>query len=388
MDQLTELQEALGGPAAEGTNGLRIADHIPERNTELVGRIREPFNRGLTDSALWRVENAQKADGISRVHQQLEIGKNVLDLAPVVEAKTSDNNVGDAPSHQRFFHGTTLRIGSIENRHIAPTQIWMSCIQHAHAMHDCFSLGNLVIATGQADQLTLPTCWAQDLVNTLGVMSDQGIGGLKNSSRRAIILLKLDHRASGIVRRSITKVILEAHQNSKICRPEAVNTLIGITDNKNRALLPVVEQFRITTISYQQLDKFVLRTVGILIFVNQNMPEAAMPIMANLIVLAQKLDGKQQKIVKVESIIGCERTPIAAIRLSHQLSTLTTHISLKLIRHPALILRITDRPANLLRLKSLGIKAKVLSYDFFDQILGIALVINGELTRPAQTFWI
>ena len=118
------------------------------------------------------------------------------------------------------------------------------------------------------------------------------------------------------------------------------------------------------TISNEQLDQLVLRAVGVLIFINQHMPEATMPVVANLIILSQQVNGHQQEIIKVEGIIGSQSAAIAAVGFRHQLSTLPASILLKLLRHPALILSITDGPAHLLRFKTLRIKTQLLGHNF------------------------
>ena len=100
VDQLTELQQPLGGATAQGAHRLGIAHHLPQRNAQLVGRVSEALNRGLADAALGGVQHPQQADGVGRVYKQLEVSEHILDLAAVVEAQAAHHDVGNAPAHQ------------------------------------------------------------------------------------------------------------------------------------------------------------------------------------------------------------------------------------------------------------------------------------------------
>ena len=88
VDQFAELQQSLGGATAQGAHRFGVTHHIPQGNTELIGRVGEPLNRGLADAALGHIDHPQQADGVCRVDQQPQISQQILDLPPVVEAQT------------------------------------------------------------------------------------------------------------------------------------------------------------------------------------------------------------------------------------------------------------------------------------------------------------
>ena len=118
-------------------------------------------------------------------------------------------------------------------------------------MHDSLSLSNFIITAGQGNQFTLSARGLQNFVDPLRVMSNQRISSLKDGSRGSIVILELHHRAGHIISSTITKVILKSHQNGEVSSPEAVNTLIGIANNKYGALLPVVKCLRISAVGHQ-----------------------------------------------------------------------------------------------------------------------------------------
>ena len=161
-------------------------------------------------------------------------------------------------------------------------------------MHHSFGFGNLIIATGECDQLTLPSRRAENLVDPLAVIGDQSVSGLKDRCGGAVVLLQLHHGASDIIRRLIAKIVLKPHQDREIRRTKAVNALVCITHHKHRPSGPVVIDLWIFAIGHQQLDQFILRAVGVLILVHQNVGKAAMPIATDLLVLLKQLDRQEQ----------------------------------------------------------------------------------------------
>ena len=100
VHQITELKQSPGRPTTQGSHRFGVAHHIPERNAQLVGRIGETLNRGLANPSFRHIDHPQEADGVRGIDQQTQISQQILDLPPVVEAQTSDNDVGDAPAHQ------------------------------------------------------------------------------------------------------------------------------------------------------------------------------------------------------------------------------------------------------------------------------------------------
>ena len=85
------------------------------------------------------------------------------------------------------------------------------------------------------------------------------------------------------------------------------------------------------------------------------MTKAPVPVVADLLVLAQQLHRQQQQVVEIEGVVGGQGAPVAPVGLRHQLAPLATGIGFKLLGHPTLVLGVADRPAHLLGLKALGI---------------------------------
>ena len=157
-------------------------------------------------------------------------------------------------------------------------------------MHHRLRLGNFVVAARERDQLPLTAGGAEHLVDPLTVVGNQSIRRSQNRGRRAVVLLKLHHRARGIIRRLITEIVLKAHQDREVGGTKAIDALIGIAHNKNRTTRPVVVGLRLLAIRHQQLDQVVLGAIGVLIFIHQHMAKTSMPVPTNLFVLLEQLN--------------------------------------------------------------------------------------------------
>ena len=59
-----------------------------------------------------------------------------------------------------------------------------------------------------------------------------------------------------------------------------------------------------------------------------------------------------------------------------------------MIRKPTLVFGVADGPANLFGFNALGIELQLLGHDFFDQALGVGLVVDRELLGPAEALGI
>ena len=80
----------------------------------------EPIERGLTDAARWRIDDAAQGDVITRIDHQAKIGQRILDLRPLVERRAPRHDVGHLGISERLFEHTAERIDSIQHRHLSP----------------------------------------------------------------------------------------------------------------------------------------------------------------------------------------------------------------------------------------------------------------------------
>ena len=74
----------------------------------------------IADPAFGRVENALERHLVGGVHDGAQVGHRVLDLTAVVETGSADDLVWHTDTHERLFEHAALRVGAIEDRHVAP----------------------------------------------------------------------------------------------------------------------------------------------------------------------------------------------------------------------------------------------------------------------------
>src|SRR5690349_12131093 len=102
------------------------------------------------------------------------------------------------------------------------------------------------------------------------------MGGLKDGAGRAVVLFQLDDKRAG-------KVPFEVQDVREVGAPPAINAL------------PVVAYHAdVATWADEIFDDSVLRSVGILILIDHDVRELALPLAPDVIVLFEQSDGFKQ----------------------------------------------------------------------------------------------
>ena len=128
--------------------------------------------------------------------------------------------------------------------------------------------------------------------------------------------------------------------------------------------------------------------VCILVFVDQNVPEAALPIVAHFLILTQELDRKEQQIVKIHRAGGKHPAHVFRVDLT-DLDAADVADRLRLLEilpcRDAAVLRAADLTQDSFVSKGFFIKIHVLD-DLFGKALTVGCVIDREIAREAQLF--
>ena len=114
-----------------------------------------------------------------------------------------------------------------------------------------------VQAEDEGDLLARLVLGAQRLAEPAGIVCDQPGGGCKDVRRRAVVLLEPDRDGLG-------EVVLERQDVPDVGAPPAVDRLVVVADDRDRAVL-----------LGKHLDELVLRVVGVLVLVDEDVPELA-----------------------------------------------------------------------------------------------------------------
>ena len=123
------------------------------------------------------------------------------------------------------------------------------------------------------------------------------MGGVQNVRRRSVVLLQFDNGR-------IRKVLLEVEDVPDVGSSPLVDALVVVTDHAD---VPVT--FR------EVFDEFVLRPVGVLILVDHDVSEAVAVPFEDRLVLFEKSDRVEKKIVEVHGVVPSEDPVILLVDL-------------------------------------------------------------------------
>ena len=129
---------------------------------------------------------------------------------------------------------------------------------------------------------------AERFAEAIGVVGDDGAGGVENILGGAIVALELDDFG-------VAEIAREAHQDGDVGAAPAIDGLIFVTDDAE-ILLGVGEE----------AHQVVLDAIGVLIFVNVEILEAGLPFFADERIVAEHERGAEEEVVEVERVAGFE----------------------------------------------------------------------------------
>ena len=219
----------------------------------------------------------------------------------------------------------------------------------------------LVVALEHAHRLALAQLGEQALGKQLGVGPDDVVGGAQDGGGGAVVLLQLDDLEA----RKVLRQALEVVQRGAA---PAVDALVVVADGGEVALA-----------ADQQLQQLVLGGVGVLVFVDQHVGQALLPLLRHRLVLAQQAQRQADQVVEVDALVGGQALLVAR----HQQRGLALGLAggLRLGRGgvQAGVLPAADGPLPLARGGQVGGGAAVL-----DQAQAVVAVEDAELRLQAQ----
>ena len=105
---------------------------------------------------------------------------------------------------------------------------------------------------------------------------------VENRLRGAVVLLEHDLRR-------IREVVFEGEDVAHVCAPEAVHGLVVVAHNRHVAMLCA-----------EDLDELVLRLVGVLVLVDEQVKESILVVLTNRVRLAKQRHGAEQQVVEIQ----------------------------------------------------------------------------------------
>ena len=159
------------------------------------------------------------------------------------------------------------------------------------------------------------------------------------------------------------------------CAPEAVNALVVVAHHAD-VLMTACKQGR----------QEVLHMVGVLILVHQHVPEFALIILQNILVLLQKLNGDVDDVVKIQGVVVLQAGLVFAVGTGDVLRPDVAG-ALRPVQHlPGrhhFVLLPADGAKDIFRRKRLIVQLHVLD-DLFHDALGVRGIVNGKAPGKAH----
>ena len=357
---------------------------VDERLVEAAaGVLRMHGDTGLgsiADAASGGVEDASQAHRVVGVGDHPQVGDHVPDLFALIELGAADHLVRDAVADEHLLDRTGAGVGAVEDRDVGVLVARRPADRVVGQFLDL--LGDerrlLTIGVGDVadDEFAVTGVGPQLLLATAGVARDDRVGSRQDGLRRTVVLFEQNGFGVG-------EVALELFDVADGGAAEGVDRLIGVTDD---AEFGGFEAARGGLLPHQFADEDVLGVVGVLVLVDEDVPEAAPVVLGDLRVTVQQGDGLADQVVEVEGVGRPQPALVLAedLRDRRRGEVVLVCRGRRLVGRDQLVLEVRDRHRDTARTELLRVQVEVAD-DHAQQPLRVVGVVDGEVgVHPLQ----
>ena len=341
-----------------------MTDHIIQGRAVLDGKLHGGFDRLVADLAGRRVDDAAQTELVRRVLDHPQVGEHVLDLGAREEVAALVHAVRNARADECGGNVIRQDIVAVQNGEISP----FSALLHALAdgVRDVGSLALLAVRAMQTDFRTVTVVGPQFLALAADVVADNLVCGIQNVAGRAVILFQTDGFR-------VLELLFKLQNIRDRCTAELVDTLVVIADHAD-----------VLIITCQQAGEHILRVVGILILVHENIAELALIVFQHLGVVLQQQHGFHDNVVEIQRTGLFHGLFVIAVDVCDLFTEVVTGgIRAELTRGHQLVLRAGDHAHHGSRIEILGIEIELFHYVENDALL-VVLIVDGERALKAE----
>ena len=200
------------------------------------------------------VDDALEGEVVGGLDDKAQIGDRVADLGALVEAEAADDLIVEADRDEPLLELTGLELGANEDRDVVERSA--ARLMRFDLLADPARLLRTVPDADDPHLLAFAGVGPQGFAEAPGIVRDEPVGGGEDVRCRAVVLLEADDLRAG-------KVFFEAEDVGDLGAAPGVDRLVVIADAAEvaRGL-------------GEQPQPFVLRLVGVLIFVDEDVAEA------------------------------------------------------------------------------------------------------------------
>jgi hypothetical protein len=192
-------------------------------------------------------------------------------------------------SPQALLQGPGLGVCPVEHSDVRQTAVFVG--ELVDLAGDPPALFPLVSGLVQVDELTGVVLSPQCLAQTAGIACDNGASRRQDVLRASVVALQPHDLRGG-------EVLLEVQDVLNVGTPEPVDGLVVIADNS-----------QIAVACSKQGDQAVLGCVGVLILVDEDVPEQVLITLQHLGVLLEKAHCEENQVVEVHGVV-CSEEPL------------------------------------------------------------------------------
>ena len=260
-------------------------------------QLSDAAHGGVADASHGVVHHAFESLVVAGVDYEADVGQHVLYLLVVVERAALVDAIGDAATPQRGLHRGRLVVGAVEHHHLVPAVARLAYAV-AHGVGHCVGLLAVGVALHDADLVARVAVGEALLVHAARVALDHRVGGVDYGAGRTVVLLQLEHLRRGIV-------VAEREYVFDLRAAERVDAL-GVVAHHAHPRMKLREA----------ADDDVLRIVGVLVLVDQDVLEQLLIAGQHVGAVAQQEIGLQQQVVEIHRAVLLGAAAVGVVYLA------------------------------------------------------------------------
>jgi len=360
-----------GQPRHLGRAGQSLAEGNPVFGGE---RLHHGFG-AFTDPTTGHVQDAPDGDVVGRVGDRTQVGDQVTDLTTLVELDAAHHPVGQPDSDEDLFKGPRLGVRPVEHRDLpGPGSALVGQSIDLFGDEAClvvFGVGHIA-----DQQVAVPGFRPQSLLGPARVLRDHRVRCGEDVLGGAIVLLQHD--------RGGTREVLGEVEDVADRRPsEGVDRLVGVAHHHQfrRVHHRVPRHGRMGAAEFT--DQRVLRVVGVLILIDQHVPEPPAVLLTQVGERLQQMDGGHDQVVEIKRVGRHQAALIQPVRLGEDLLIGGGGTGGRRLVVDQLVLARRDPIHHASDGVALGVDPHLPQYQLH-QPFGVGVVVDGERARQPE----
>src|SRR5690625_1794821 len=335
------------------------------------------------DPALGFVDDAAQVHRVIGVRDRPQVGEGVLDLFAFIEAGAADHPVGQAAADEHLFQRPRLGVGAVEDGDVFRLGVTV-VDKPIDLLADVPGFVVLGVRDVPGERCARAEVGPEVLRRATFVAFDDRVRGGKDVLGGAVVLLEQDRARLGIV-------LFELDDVPDRRAAEGVDRLVRIPHDREfrrwerRRLVPVrrvlaaLPALAGVLVADEFAHEHVLGVVGVLIFVDEDVPEAPSIMLRDVREGLEHRHGHHDDVVEVQRVGLAQPLLIAGVGLGE---VLLERVVLAdgfrvVIGVYELVLQVGDLAGEDLRVEALGIEVEFPAHEGHET-LGIGGVVDGE----------